>query len=86
MNAEIKNPIPALYSEILSQQFLFLFLVCVCVCPHNSWKTVSDSLELESGCEAPCGCWNLNSGPLPEQPGALSHLSSPLPYLLYYRI
>jgi hypothetical protein len=25
------------------------------------------------GCEPPCGCWDLNSGPLEEQLGALTH-------------
>ena len=29
-------------------------------------KRVSDSLT--DGCEPPCGCWRLNSGPLEEQP------------------
>jgi hypothetical protein len=25
------------------------------------------------GCEPPCGCWDLNSGPSEEQSGALTH-------------
>jgi hypothetical protein len=25
------------------------------------------------GCEPPCGCWDLNFGPLEEQSGALTH-------------
>jgi hypothetical protein len=31
------------------------------------------------GCEPPCGCWDLNSGPSEEQSGTnqLSHLTSP---------
>ena len=31
------------------------------------------------GCELPCGCWELNSGPMEEHPvlSTMSHLSSP---------
>lgn len=32
------------------------------------WVRVLDSLELElDSCELPCGCWELNPGPLEEQ-------------------
>ena len=37
---------------------------------------------ITDGCEPPCGCWDLNSGPLEEQ-SALSHLSSH-PHSNYY--
>jgi hypothetical protein len=40
---------------------------------------VSDPLDLD-GCELPCGYWELNLGPLQEQP--LSHLFSPSIFLL----
>jgi hypothetical protein len=34
---------------------------------------------ITDGCELPCGCWELNSGPLEEQSVLLplSHLTSP---------
>ena len=37
------------------------------------------------GCEPPCGCWDLNSGPSEEQLGALTHWAiSPAPWLCSY--
>jgi hypothetical protein len=39
---------------------------------------------ITDGCEPPCGCWELNSGPLEEQAASAlnRHLSSPLKYFL----
>jgi hypothetical protein len=48
-----------------------------CSCLHTHQKRASDSIT--DGCEPPCGCWELNSGPLEEQPlflGAESSLLS----------
>jgi hypothetical protein len=46
--------------------------VCVCVCVYvygsclqTHQKRASDPIT--DGCESPCGCWELNSGPLEEQ-------------------
>jgi hypothetical protein len=45
---------------------------------------------ITDGCEPPCGCWELNSGPLEEQSVLLtmlplSHLSSPLtPFFFFF--
>jgi hypothetical protein len=37
------------------------------------------------GCEPPCGCWDLNSGPLEEQSGTLTHWTiPPAPQLIPY--
>jgi hypothetical protein len=36
------------------------------------------------GCEPPCGCWDLNSGPLEEQSGVLTHWAiSPAPLPIF---
>jgi hypothetical protein len=53
--------------------FVFYLLVCVGVGVRSSGTGVADS------CELPCGYWQLNPGPLEEQPVLLplSQLSSP---------
>jgi hypothetical protein len=51
---------------------IYLFIICkytVAVFRHQ--KRESDLVT--DGCEPPCGCWDLNSGPLEEQLGALNH-------------
>ena len=35
---------------------------------RGSQKRATDPLGLELCCELPCGCWELNAGPLEEQP------------------
>jgi hypothetical protein len=46
---------------LLKNIFNFLFM--------NTLQLSSDTPEegLTDGCESPCGCWELNSGPLKEQ-------------------
>jgi hypothetical protein len=47
---------------------LFFFLICLfkyCFLQTHQ-KRASDPIS--DGCEPPCGCWELNSGPLEEQP------------------
>ena len=55
-----------------SQSFFFffkdLFILCRWVhysCQQTHQKRASDLMT--DGCEPPCGCWELNSGPLEEQ-------------------
>jgi hypothetical protein len=36
------------------------------------------------GCEPLCGCWELNSGPLEEQPVLLTAEPSPQPQVVYF--
>ena len=40
-----------------------IFCLCVCLQARRGYQTdlISD------GCEPPCGCWELNSGPLEKQ-------------------
>jgi hypothetical protein len=43
---------------------MYLFYVCGYTVAHTRsghWMPIAD------GCEPPCGCWDLNSGPLKEQ-------------------
>jgi hypothetical protein len=45
-----------------------LFILCIwilCSCLQTHQKRASDPIT--DGCEPPCGCWELNSGPLEEQ-------------------
>ena len=42
---------------------LYIWLYCSCLQTHQ--KRASDPTT--GGCEPPCGCWELNSGPLEEQ-------------------
>jgi hypothetical protein len=47
-------------------------------------KRASDLIT--GGCEPPCGCWDLNFGPLEEQSGALTHWAiSPAPLPSFFR-
>jgi hypothetical protein len=63
----------------LTSQFLkkdlFIYLLCI-------QKRAPDPII--DGCEPPCGCWELNSGPLEEQPVLLTTQPSlqPLPKFL----
>jgi len=51
--------------------YLFIYYICVhCSCLQTHQKRASDLLT--DGCEPLCGCWELNSWPLEEQPGALN--------------
>ena len=53
---------------------LRLFILCIqvlCSCLQTHQKRESDLVT--DGCEPPCGCWDLNSGPSEEQSGALTH-------------
>jgi hypothetical protein len=65
----------------LRDLFLFfnLWYVCVCVCVSTESKKMSDppGSGVTDGCELPCGCWDLNSGPLQERQKYLSTESCP---------
>jgi hypothetical protein len=45
--------------------FKLIYLLYVYECLHTHQKRASDPFT--NGCEPPCGCWELNSGPLEEQ-------------------
>jgi hypothetical protein len=48
--------------DFFKKRFTYLFYVCEYTV-HQ--KRASDPIT--NGCEPPCGCWDLNSGPLEEQ-------------------
>jgi hypothetical protein len=51
--------------------FIIYYMYVHCSCLRTPQKRASDLIT--DGCEPPCGCWDLNSGPLEEQSGALTH-------------
>ena len=44
---------------------------CMHVCLHTRRRYAEEDLIID-GCETPCGCWELNSEPLEEQPVLLT--------------
>jgi hypothetical protein len=57
-------------ARITGYSFIYLFIYLFIVCKYTSClqthqKRASDLITY--GCEPPCGCWDLNSGPLEEQ-------------------
>ena len=49
----------------LLQPYFYMCVHCHCHSLQMQQKTASDLIT--DGCEPPCGCWELNSGPLEEQ-------------------
>jgi hypothetical protein len=50
---------------------------------HTHQKRASDSIT--DGCEPPCSCWELNSGPLEEQSVLLTTEPSLQPQLTFFK-
>jgi hypothetical protein len=57
---------PCHWRVIFSFSFLFFFLRFIYFMYMTHQKRALDPIT--DGCEPPCGCWELNSGPLEEQP------------------
>jgi hypothetical protein len=55
----------AFFSFLIKDSFILYMLVHYCS-PQTHQKRASDPIA--DSCEPPCGCWELNSGPLEEQP------------------
>jgi hypothetical protein len=53
------------------KDLFYYYMLVHCSCLQTHQKRESDPVT--DGCEPPCGCWDLNSGPLEEQSGALTH-------------
>jgi hypothetical protein len=47
-----------------------MYMSTLSVCLQTHQKRASDPIT--DGCEPPCGCWEVNSGPLEEQPVLLT--------------
>jgi hypothetical protein len=59
---------------------IYLFILCIwvhCSCLFRHQKRASDPIT--DGCEPPCHCWELDSGPLEEQSVLLTTEPSLLP-------
>jgi hypothetical protein len=52
------------YLPYLLKNIYFIYM-SYCSCLQTHQKRASDLIT--DGCEPPCGCWELNSGPLEEQ-------------------
>ena len=69
------------FSNYFSGSFCFVFLkvffLKIYLLIYVSTLLLSSDTPEEDlvadGCEPPCGCWDLNFGPLEEQSGALTH-------------
>jgi hypothetical protein len=46
---------------------IYLFIICVYTVAVFRYSRRGDQIFVMDGCEPPCGCWDLNSGPLEEQ-------------------
>ena len=46
-------------------RFIYYYIKVHCSCLQMHQQRVSDPIT--DGCKPPCGCWDLNSGPLKEQ-------------------
>jgi hypothetical protein len=60
--------------------YYYLYEYTIALFKHTR-RVVSASDPITDGCEPPCGCSELNSGPLEEQ--SVSHLSSHLSSLCF---
>jgi hypothetical protein len=56
------------FKGLLGPSFLFFFFNLFIICKYSLQTYQKRVLDLiTDGCEPPCGCWDLNSGPLEEQ-------------------
>ena len=46
---------------------IYLFIICVYTVAVFKYSRRGHQIFVTDGCEPPCGCWDLNSGPLEEQ-------------------
>ena len=66
----------SLSCHFFSKIDLFILCMCIHVVIFTYQKRASDTIL--DGCEPPCGCWELNSGPLVLNSWAISPALSPL--------
>jgi hypothetical protein len=62
-------------SPCLSTYLFVLYIQTHCCCLQTHQKSTSNPIT--GGCEPPCDCWELNSGPLEEQSVLLTTEPSP---------
>ena len=67
-----------LFVFVFFKDLFYLFYVSSCCCLQTHQKRGLDPVT--DGCKPPCGCWELNSGPLEEQSVFLTAEPSLQPY------
>jgi hypothetical protein len=53
--------------KISNKKDLFIHFMCVSILSLSSGTPEEGLNPISDDCEPPCGCWELNSGPLEEQ-------------------
>jgi len=79
--------ISIIYSIIACIFLRFILFIWIhCLCLQAPQKRASDPIT--DGCEPPCSCWELNSGPLEEQSVLLTAEPSlqPIACIVYYKL
>jgi hypothetical protein len=67
-------PLARLLKDVFFFLKIYLFIMCkYTVAVFRPSRRGRESDLITDGCEPPCGCWDLNFGPLEEQSGALTH-------------
>jgi hypothetical protein len=68
-------------SEFLKKDLFVCLFVCLFIICNSCLQTLQEreSDLVMDGCEPPCGCWDLNSGPLEGQSVLLTTEPSPQP-------
>jgi hypothetical protein len=73
---------------------LYVWVFCMHACLYHMrawcWQRPQEGVgssgtEVTDGCESPCGCWELNPGPLEKQPVLNHRAFSPAPYVSVLR-
>lgn len=64
--------------------YVSVYALCACLVPMEAERKVLDFLILSYSSESLCGCWDLNSSPLQEQPMLLTAEPSLQPRIFIY--
>jgi hypothetical protein len=66
---------------------IYLFIICKYTVAVFRHTRRGHQISVTGGCEPPCGCWDLNFGPLEEQLGALTPWAiSPAPASIFTEV
>ena len=68
------------FGPLQAQRFIYYYKLVHCCSLQTHQKSVVDIIT--SGCEPPCGCWDLNSGPSEKQSVLLTAEPSHQPRLI----
>jgi hypothetical protein len=71
--SSFRNCFPSFYFIYMAVLPVCVSAPCTCLVSMEASRVVgSTGTGVTDGCELPCGCWELNLGPLQEQPGYLA--------------